>query len=41
MTSTKRLNVLEGRLLRLAETYKVPRDEFLKNTRTNELDPTG
>ncbi|HEY4994807.1 MAG TPA: RNA polymerase sigma factor region1.1 domain-containing protein, partial [Aestuariivirga sp.] len=26
----KRLNVLEGRLMRMAETYKVPRDEFLK-----------
>jgi RNA polymerase primary sigma factor len=36
---SKRLNVLEGRLLRLAETYKVPRDEFLKEYQSNELDP--
>ncbi len=35
---SKRLNVLEGRLLRLAETYKVPRDEFLKEYQSNELD---
>jgi RNA polymerase primary sigma factor len=35
---SKRLNVLEGRLLRLAETYKVPRDEFLKEYQGNELD---
>ena len=26
----KRLNSLEGRLMRLAETYKVPRTEFLQ-----------
>jgi RNA polymerase primary sigma factor len=36
---SKRLNVLEGRLMRLAETYKVPRDEFLKEYQKNELDP--
>jgi RNA polymerase primary sigma factor len=35
---SKRLNVLEGRLLRLAETYKVPRDEFLREYQGNELD---
>jgi RNA polymerase primary sigma factor len=35
----KRLNVLEGRLMRMAETYKVPRDEFLKEYHGNELDP--
>jgi RNA polymerase primary sigma factor len=35
----KRLNALEGRLMRLAETYKVPRTEFLKEYQTNELDP--
>ncbi len=34
----KRLNVLEGRLMRMAETYKVPRDEFLKEYTSNELD---
>jgi RNA polymerase primary sigma factor len=36
---SKRLNVLEGRLMRLAETYKVPRDEFLREYQRNELDP--
>jgi RNA polymerase primary sigma factor len=35
----KRLNILEGRLMRMAETYKVPRDEFLKEYHGNELDP--
>jgi RNA polymerase primary sigma factor len=35
----KRLNALEGRLLRLAETYKVPRPEFLKEYQSHELDP--
>ena len=35
----KRLNILEGRLMRLAETYKVPRDEFLREYQSNELDP--
>ncbi len=35
----KRLNALEGRLMRLAETYKVPRSEFLKEYQSNELDP--
>ncbi len=34
----KRLNVLEGRLMRMAETYKVPREEFLKEYSGNELD---
>ncbi len=34
----KRLNILEGRLMRLAETYKIPRDEFLKEYHSNELD---
>ena len=35
----KRLNALEGRLMRLAETYKVPRAEFLKEYQGDELDP--
>ncbi|MCA3573072.1 MAG: RNA polymerase sigma factor RpoD, partial [Aestuariivirga sp.] len=35
----KRLNALEGRLMRLAETYKVPRPEFLKEYQSHELDP--
>jgi RNA polymerase primary sigma factor len=35
----KRLISLEGRLMRLAETYKVPRDEFLKQYQGEELDP--
>jgi RNA polymerase primary sigma factor len=35
---SKRLNALEGRLMRLAETYRVPRDEFLKEYQSNELD---
>jgi RNA polymerase primary sigma factor len=34
----KRLNSLEGRLMRLAETYKVPRTEFLKEYQGAELD---
>ncbi len=34
----KRLNILEGRLMRLAETYKVPRDEFLREYQSHELD---
>ncbi|MBG1231115.1 RNA polymerase sigma factor RpoD [Aestuariivirga litoralis] len=34
----KRLNVLEGRLVRLAETYKIPRDEFVREYAGNELD---
>ncbi len=36
---TQRLNALEGQLLRLAESAKVPRDEFLKEYRGHELDP--
>jgi len=35
----QRLTALEGQLLRLAESCKVPRDEFLKEYRGNELDP--
>jgi RNA polymerase primary sigma factor len=35
---SKRLNMLEGRLMRLAETYRVPRDEFLKEYQGNELE---
>ncbi|MCC7482544.1 MAG: RNA polymerase sigma factor RpoD [Hyphomicrobiales bacterium] len=35
----KRLNSLEGRLMRLAETYKVPRHEFLKEYQGDELNP--
>ena len=34
-----RLTALEGQLLRLAESCKVPRDEFLKEYRGHELDP--
>jgi RNA polymerase primary sigma factor len=33
----KRLNALEGRLMRLAETYKVPREVFLKEYQGEEL----
>jgi RNA polymerase primary sigma factor len=35
----RRLMGLEGRLLRLAESYKVPRESFLKQYMGNELDP--
>ncbi|MBI1261162.1 MAG: RNA polymerase sigma factor RpoD [Rhizobiales bacterium] len=35
----KRLMGLEGRLLRLAESHGIPRDEFLKQYYGNELDP--
>ena len=35
----QRLTSLEGQLLRTAETCKVPREEFLKNYRGQELDP--
>ncbi|MCB8880451.1 RNA polymerase sigma factor RpoD [Acidisoma cellulosilytica] len=35
----QRLTALEGQLLRLAESCKVPRDDFLKEYRGNELDP--
>ena len=35
----KRLIGLEGRLMRLAESYKVSRDDFLKNYQGSELDP--
>jgi RNA polymerase primary sigma factor len=35
----KRLISLEGRLMRLAETYKVPRTVFLKEYQGDELDP--
>ncbi|CAN5126819.1 RNA polymerase sigma factor RpoD [soil metagenome] len=33
----KRLNSLEGRLMRLAETYKIPRDVFLREYQGEEL----
>ncbi len=33
----KRLNSLEGRLMRLAETYKIPREVFLKEYQGEEL----
>ena len=36
---SQRLTALEGQLLRTAEGSKVPRDEFLKNYRGQELDP--
>ncbi|MBS7804676.1 RNA polymerase sigma factor RpoD [Rhizobiales bacterium TNE-4] len=35
----KRLMGLEGRLLRLAESHKVGREDFLKNYQGSELDP--
>jgi RNA polymerase primary sigma factor len=35
----QRLTTLEGQLLRLAESCKVPRDEFLKQYHGHELDP--
>src|SRR5690606_33242401 len=35
----KRLMMLEGRLLRVAESYKIPRDEFLRQYEGQELDP--
>ena len=35
----QRLTGLEGQLLRMAESCKVPRDEFLQHYRGNELDP--
>ncbi len=35
----KRLVSHEGRLMRLAESHGVPRDEFLKNYQGSELDP--
>jgi RNA polymerase primary sigma factor len=35
----QRLTALEGQLLRTAEACKVPREEFLKNYRGQELDP--
>ncbi|WP_158745445.1 RNA polymerase sigma factor RpoD [Acidisphaera sp. L21] len=36
---SQRLNTLEGQLLRLGETCKISRDEFLKEYRGYELDP--
>ena len=36
---SQRLNTLEGQLLRMGEQAKVPRDEFLKEYRGQELDP--
>ncbi|GAB0115282.1 RNA polymerase sigma factor RpoD [Acidisoma sp. C75] len=35
----QRLTALEGQLLRLAESCKVPRDDFLREYRGHELDP--
>ena len=35
----QRLTALEGQLLRIAEACKVPREEFLKHYRGQELDP--
>ncbi len=35
----QRLTGMEGQLLRLAESCRVPRDEFLREYRGNELDP--
>ena len=39
ITSTKRLMSLEGKLMRLAESYGVDRSEFIKQYHDNELDP--
>ncbi len=36
---SQRLNTLEGQLLRMGEQCKIPRDEFLKEYRGQELDP--
>ncbi len=36
---SQRLTTLEGQLMRMAETCKVPRDEFLRQYRGDELDP--
>ena len=36
---SQRLNGLEGQILRHAESAKVPREEFLREYRGNELDP--
>ena len=35
----KRLMGFEGRLMRMAESFTVPREEFLKQYQSNELDP--
>ncbi|MDX1539913.1 MAG: RNA polymerase sigma factor RpoD [Geminicoccaceae bacterium] len=35
----RRLNALEGKLMRLAESVRVSRDSFLRHYRGNELDP--
>ena len=35
----KRMVAMDGQMLRLAESYKVKRDEFLANWRGSELDP--
>src|SRR6201999_2093137 len=37
----KRLVGYEGRLMRLAESYGVPRDDFLRNHQGEELKPQG
>ncbi|GAP23493.1 RNA polymerase sigma factor RpoD [Gluconobacter frateurii NBRC 101659] len=36
----QRLNTLEGRMLRLAESCKITRDDFLLKYRNREMDPT-
>ena len=36
----RRLMAQEGRLLRMAESYKIPRQDFLDNYLTYEIDPT-
>jgi RNA polymerase primary sigma factor len=36
----RRLMMLEGRLLRLAEGFRIPRQDFLDNYLTHEIDPT-
>ncbi len=36
----RKLMMLEGRLLRLAEGFRIPRQDFLDNYLTHEIDPT-
>src|SRR5689334_4881667 len=36
----RKLMMLEGKLLRLAESFRIPRQDFLDNYLTHEIDPT-
>ena len=36
----RRLMMLEGKLLRLAESFRIPRQDFLENYLNHEIDPT-